>query len=458
MDYRRLKWVTVILPVLVVTGLVAVRDVFVVLGGSPLTVGLIAFAALVAGVYIFADRVFRTITGINLRLRQEEERYRQLVRDVAGLLDAERSIHEIVEGARRLLGADLAGWAQVPDGGGPVTWKVLSGAVGEGDPPPPLSRGHGLASHHIRAGQPIRIEDFPRDPAFPPDRFPFLQHQGLRATLAVPVDVRRRVVGGLVIGFRRPHRFLPEEEQLLRGLAGQAAIVLENLELYRDVQHLAVVEERERIAREMHDGLAQLLGLLSAKQQLVRQFLAQGQTARANQELEEIEAILRDAHVEVREGIFNLKSRPAPGPGFFPALADYLQTFARHARLNVEADLPDAPLAGIQEGAELQLMRIIQEALANVRRHAGASLVRVVAHTAPGTLHVIIEDNGRGFSLEEVEAAGGPRFGLAVMRERAAAIGGQLSVAAEPGRGVRIEVEVPLGKGAKALGAQSGGM
>jgi len=239
--------------------------------------------------------------------------------------------------------------------------------------------------------------------------------------------------------------------------AGQVIILHDVTELSR-VQaqllqqqlSLAALEERERIARELHDSLAQVLGYVNVQAQAIRDLLARGQTTAADTYLARLVAVAQEAHTDVREYIVSVKATISPKRDFLPALTQQLQRFSQDYGIHTELIVPD----GLAEGAleptvELQLLRIVQEALANVRKHARAHSVRVSLALNGGqrereVMQVMVEDDGCGF--EPASLAGGDRqtFGLRIMRERAEGIGGGLQVHSAPGCGTRITVQVPV--------------
>lgn len=207
----------------------------------------------------------------------------------------------------------------------------------------------------------------------------------------------------------------------------------------------AVVEERERLSRELHDGLAQLVAYVLVRLDTVRELVATSRQREAAVELERLRAAADDLYADVRESITGLRARVAER-GLLPALLDYLEEYEERYAIAVDLqagavsrELP--PLAG------LQLFRIVQEALANVRKHAGAQRAWVAfASPEPSVLRMVIGDNGRGFDPFAAVRAEPRSFGLAIMRERAASLGGTLTIESRPGDGTRVVVAVPFGQ------------
>jgi signal transduction histidine kinase len=214
------------------------------------------------------------------------------------------------------------------------------------------------------------------------------------------------------------------------------------------VRQVAIAEERDRIARELHDSLAQVLGYVNTKAQAVQELLARGQTERAATQVGQLGEAARAAYADVREGILALRTSLGPGHSLVAALRQYLERWQEQSEVAASLQLqpPDASLQDLPPEAELQLLRIVQEALANVPKHAAAHHVEVEISTLDSTVETVIADDGRGFDLARTRPGDDrlPHFGLATMRERAESVGGSLEVASAPGTGTRVIVRLPV--------------
>lgn len=212
----------------------------------------------------------------------------------------------------------------------------------------------------------------------------------------------------------------------------------------RRMQSLAVVEERERLAREMHDGLAQSLGYLLLKVRSAAELMGSPSSPRAAAALAEAEKITAEAFREVRQSIFGLRTMVTRSLGLVPTLAEYLHDFSQQSGVAVDLRLGDEGRFRLSPDQEVQLIRIIQEALANVWKHAEARHASVSLEATPEGLEVTIADDGCGFDPAEVRARGRGCFGLQTMEERAAAVGGALRVESAPGKGTRVVARFPV--------------
>lgn len=279
---------------------------------------------------------------------------------------------------------------------------------------------------------------------------------GFQAVAAVPLRGRGQTLGVMTLHQKGAREFSADDLALLSALGDQLGVAIDNALLYsemesrvrelsRQVQHLAVLEERERLAREMHDGFAQALAFLHLK-------LGAAQTVnRTHGELvetfSEVRELVDQTFEDVRQVIGDLRTPLPPPINFVGSLAEYINTFA--LRYNLQADVradADAMQTHCSPDIEIQVMRIVQETMANIRKHARAEHVRAEFALQNGSLHIHIADDGRGFDAATTARTTG-HFGLAIMRERATSFGGELHIRSEPGAGTAIQLRVPVATG-----------
>ena len=211
------------------------------------------------------------------------------------------------------------------------------------------------------------------------------------------------------------------------------------------IRQEAVEEERERIARDLHDGLAQLLAYLNAKTSAARLLLQQKRVGAADAQLEQIQEAVQRETSEVRAAIIGLKVIGKEGASLSENLAEYIDMSNRLGDLQVQFEHdPQAGEARVAPEAEIHLLRIAQEAIHNIRKHACASLARVHLFQEDGLLVLEIEDNGVGFDTGQASLDRQPHFGLRTMREHAGLIGADFKVESAPGRGTRALVRLKL--------------
>lgn len=263
----------------------------------------------------------------------------------------------------------------------------------------------------------------------------------LAAAVVVPLAVEGAIIGALLLGAPRPDAFGRGQATLLMALGHQLALTVRNAQLSARLRQVAMLEERYRLSREIHDGLAQMLGALGLELERVERSLAAGHEHAAHESLRAARDAAAEAYVAVREAIEGLRATIAVPGGLVAALREYAADFAARTGLIVECVGPEEPMTLPAETA-LHLLRIAQEALTNIRRHAHARHVWLRLALADGWLELSITDDGRGF--DPALPRGRRHLGLATMRERARALGGQFTLATSPGAGTRVIVRLPL--------------
>lgn len=217
-----------------------------------------------------------------------------------------------------------------------------------------------------------------------------------------------------------------------------------NLNIRRRIEREAIIDERRRIAREIHDGVAQSLGYLNLKTKLVSNSVSSQNTVQALTELNEIQKIVQNTYDDIRESIDQL-SAEIRNLNIIPAMANYIQEFGYNNGMKVRFDYPKS-FPNLSPVAELQLLRITQEALTNVRRHALATEVEVKLENSKEAVEMIVKDNGQGFSLSDLEESPPGYHGLNIIKERAETLGGELNISTAPGEGTALMISLPLEK------------
>jgi PAS domain S-box-containing protein len=208
---------------------------------------------------------------------------------------------------------------------------------------------------------------------------------------------------------------------------------------------VAKLQEREHLARELHDGIGQILGYVSMQAQAALKWMHDGNQEKAGAVLGRIVEVAKDAHADVRETILSLRTGSEKKWPFISNLRNYLDRFQAHYGIRTELSLSD----GIEESvfypeAEAELLRVIQEALTNSRKHSGATNVSVCVEMDTSKAWITITDDGSGFDARELGHCAGDHFGMSYMRERMAQIGGSLTIDSEPGGGAVLRLVVPV--------------
>jgi signal transduction histidine kinase len=366
-------------------------------------------------------------------------------RGIAGTLTLDRVLQLIVDRVRELAGARYSALGLVDERG--LMEQFLTAGISEtergriGAPP----RGQGLLGVLIREGRSIRIPDIALDPrsvGFPPG------HPPMRSFLGVPIVVKGRSVGNLYLTEKQGDlEFSVADQELVETFALHAGIAIDNARLHERVQRLVIVEERERIGRDLHDGIIQSLYAVGLSLEDVPELMAESPgeaVTRVDRAIESINLTIRD----IRNFIFGLRPELLEHADIVSSLTALADEF----RLNtlIDIDVLVDPVAPIEMGPEerAQLLQIARESLSNIARHARATRAEVIIGTEDGNLLLEFTDNGRGFDPDAVRPTN--HQGLANMRGRARAMGGTLAIDSEPGAGTRIIVRLPPGAAASA--------
>lgn len=291
----------------------------------------------------------------------------------------------------------------------------------------------GITGLVVVTGEPLLAPDVSQDA-----RFLQFSDTPTRSELVVPIKTKEEVVGVLNIQSVRLNAFDESDLAVMQALADQAATAIENARLYEQARRLAVVEERQRLARELHDSVTQALYGVTLYAEAAARQLGAGQTAPAAQHLHELRDTAQEALREMRLLIFELRPSVLEHDGLEMALRARLESVEERAGLGVSFQVTgEAPLpAGVEQG----LYRIAQEALNNALKHACAHTISVSLDREDGRVILEIVDDGVGFDPEVAVNGGG--LGLEGMMERAEQMGGQLVVDSKPGGGTRVHVEV----------------
>lgn len=403
----------------------------------------------------FANQAAMALENASLFGRTDEELQRQ-VRSLKALnqvmLTASQSLvlddvlHNALDAVLQVMEADAAWIYLVEDGDTSLRLHAhrglsatLAALAGEAE------IGQGLGGWVVQFGQTLLVDDVAGDERLD---FPPAVDEGLRSLAAVPLRAKEAIVGALGAATRTDRCFSSAEVELLSAIGSQIGIAVENARLYQRSRRAAVLEERNRLAREIHDALAHgLTGIVVQLEATER--LAQRRPDQALASLQRARDLARRSLQEARRSVWGL--RPTSLEDL--TLAEALE--ARVAALRDECGLEASfGISGSRRGGgrlapdvELNLFRIAQEALSNVQRHAQAESVHVQLDYGLAHLRLIIEDDGVGLPERLPDDGDGDGehqgFGLIGMRERAALLGGDLKVMTQLGHGVRIEVIVP---------------
>jgi signal transduction histidine kinase len=282
--------------------------------------------------------------------------------------------------------------------------------------------------------EPYVTTDIQADPRFggwPPG------HPDLKSFLGVPILAAGEIIGAFYIGNENTWGFKPEDKDLVELLAPHAGLAIKNVRLYEQTRELSVTQERNRLARELHDSVTQTLFSmrLAAESASV---LVESNPQEARAQLDTVQELARSASSEMRSLIFELRPPELEIEGLVATLARHIDVLRRIH--DVEIDLHHRGDAVLEATQEREVFRVVQEALNNAIRHSGARHIAVEIVTEEAKIRASVADDGVGFD------PGAPRrsrrLGLVSMEERAHALDGELSISSAPGDGTVVALEV----------------
>ena len=379
--------------------------------------------------------------GVEAALTGQDEIFQhvsQVVLAVASQLRVRDVLQMIVRSARSLAEAKYAALG-VPGEGGTFAEFVVDGlSVAEQAAIGPLPRQHGMLAVMLREGKPLRLDDIRKDPRF--WGWP-AAHPELTDVLGVPIKEGDRTLGFIFAASKtKPGGFTERDQRLVSLFAAHAAIALTNARLYEQGRELSVLQERARLARDLHDAVSQKLFSVRAKARAAS-VLVQRDPVRAVEEIDSVAELAGEAHAELRAVIDGLAPPELAAGGLTGSIRSYALLAGRThgARVEVQAcDLPD-----FDPAQETVVYRVAQEAITNAIRHSGGRLVRVCLGQRRGRVVLDVQDNGAGFDARAPHAG----LGLGSMRERARSAGGRLTVSSTAGKGTLVRLSLPMTAG-----------
>jgi signal transduction histidine kinase len=365
------------------------------------------------------------------RLQALDEAGKAVVAELA----LDRVLQRIVEVAARVVQARY-GALGVADPDGYLTEFVTTGlSPHERELLGPLPRGHGLLGVLIREGRPLRVPAIGHDPrrvGFPPN------HPPMTSLLGVPIRARGRVVGDLYLADKiGAPEFSEDDQQTIERLAAHAGIAIENARLYDQLRELTLLRERERIGRELHDGIIQDLYGTSLRLENLAEDAA-GEALQA--QLLELAEAVSNVIIDVRTYIQGLQARELEGQSLHEGITALAREINARGDLTVSATVEGTP-GHLPEAVAHTLLQIAREALSNVARHAQAEQAAVHLRYDEQAVSLSVRDDGCGFAAE-AEWGDGHR-GLRNLRARVAEVGGSIGVQSRPGAGTTVLVSVP---------------
>lgn len=377
-------------------------------------------------VSIVAAEITAALDSARLRTRQMATLYA-----VDKATKERRNLDTLLHG---VLSTTVAGWGAqagaillIEDDG--TSWSIRAHQdMGHDLSSQPFGLALRLAEKARGTGQPVILQERAGD-------------LSLASVATVLLQTEGEILGALFLASSQPGYFKPAQTELMKAVGSQIALAARNAQLYSQLRQTAVLEERYRLSREMHDGVAQTLGYLGMQAERLEQRLDQDDPGAVRQELRELRNVIGEAYLDVREAIDGLRLTVDHPGGFVGALQAHVEDFRLRTGIAVDCSGVECP-GDLPPDVALHLLRITQEALSNIRRHADASHVWIHLIRENGHLELTVADDGQGFDRDNRRDR--HHIGLASMRERMHSVNGQLTLATSPGQGTRVTARVPV--------------
>jgi signal transduction histidine kinase len=366
------------------------------------------------------DEIFEQVSDVVLAVSSQLS-----VRDVLG---------KIVRAARSLAGARYAALG-VPGEAGTFAEFVVDGLTAQEQAAiGPLPRQHGMLAVILREGRPMRLDDIRADPRF--WGWP-AAHPELTSVLGVPIRDGADILGFIFAACKmEPGGFTERDERVVSLFAAHASIALTNARLYERGRELSVLQERARLARDLHDAVSQKLFSVRAKARAAA-VLVDRDPARAVDEISSVAELAGQAHAELRAVIDGLAPPELAAGDLAGSVRAYALLAGRAHGSEVAVHATDLPRLNPRQ--ETALYRVAQEAIGNAVRHSGGRVTVCLLHRRRAVV-LVVTDNGSGFEPRAPHAG----LGLASMRERASAASGKLVISSAPGVGTTVRLSVPV--------------
>ncbi|MEJ2302291.1 MAG: histidine kinase [Anaerolineales bacterium] len=391
------------------------------------------------------DRALKSALETQIVARQTAESWTEALvsisRRIAELDDVDNILLYIVESARKLLKSSFMGIGILNEERSYLELKWYSNDSSTEMVTSPVIVKNPLIQKALLSHQSYRIRE--NESLETLEGITLFEDQPANKAAVVPLALDNALIGAMWIARNGDEPYSETDQIWLECMADQVVIAVKHGLMTSQLQSLSVVEERARIAREMHDGLAQVLGYLNLQVQTLEALQKQGKWETFLSELKNMRQSIQIAHADVRENILSLRTTLGHEKGLVPAIIQYLDEFSIQTGINIEFANRAGDELNLSSIAEVQLVCILQEALTNVRKHAKASHVEVSISEENGMeadyIKVSILDDGIGFALSESKRS----FGLQTMHERAHSVNGELVVKSTLGKGTHVGCKLP---------------
>ena len=405
---------------------------------------------------------FRDVTERKMLEREqalyvwEQEKLSEIDKQLVGVVDLQKILDAIIHQTMKLTKSGFTGILFYDSESANCYWKAYEGNVHDfpvdwNEAPPALK------IFEQRNEMTILKRDEEKE-EFSLSSIPELSRENIAAAVILPLRVEKELRGFLIVGYPLQYNYSEKEVRMLNSLAEKSSIAMVNAKLYNDLleheKELELLsaarvqvqeEERRRIAREIHDGLGQLLTAIKFNLEILEDSLLT--TPDEKNRIDDMKKLLDDVMKEARELSYNLMPSVLEDFGLIPAVQLLCEQFSRQTGIQVQF-LPHGGDDRFGADLEISIYRIVQEALTNIQKHASATSVELQIIASANSVRMTVEDNGKGFAAQKIIRRQRDRngIGLASMRERTSLLGGTFTIESVLQHGTLLCVEIPIKK------------
>jgi signal transduction histidine kinase len=448
MNKRLLRWITIVLPVTFVVAILAYIDYFYT---SVLTfpVIIIALISISIGITLFSAWIFSFIDQREAEIHRHATQLEALNAASLALtteLDLGLVLQKVVDLSRELVTSRYGALGVLDQTGQYFEQFVTSGISHEerqmiGDPP----QGKGLFHILIGKGESIRIDDIashPKHVGFPE------HHPSMTNLLGVPIKTKGKIIGDLYLAEKMSQPdgnevvpYTAEDQQILEMFATQAAIAIENARLYRQMQQLAILEERQRFGMDLHDGVIQSIYAVGLMLENIQRRV-KSNPEESRQGISKAIVSLNNAISDIRNYILDLRPQHFQGRNIVQGVEELARALRANTFMDVYINTDGIDPGRFTPEQTVEILHIAQEALSNVQKHAHASEVDINLQFVNGDLSLAIKDNGVSITDDHIQKTYGN--GLRNMRERAAMLKGEVVISPRESGGTEVTLRIPV--------------
>jgi len=442
-DLRLLKIITIGFPPVFILLLEFLRRSIVKETGALLVLDVVFFAVLILAAFGFSQLIFNLIKKIqkhNTERNRELSILNEISQTINESLNLDGLLHRTMEKLIQLTSADSGCLFLGNEKNSGLAHKLQVGVSAEiFKPESSLLTDDGLISEVARSSEPLIVQDVDN---LESEYKGYLAEAGFRSMAIIPLRSRNGSAGVLALFSFKPGKFQSTAAGLFTSIGNNIAVAVDNTRLYEKVQASAIAEERERISKELHDGLAQVLGYVITKSQATRQILRK--IAVATDNLIELENVAQDVYTDTREDILGLRTAISGDRDMITTIREYLALFSQMHGIKATLEVSDRIVPPLSQRVELQAIRIMQEALSNIRKHAEATHAQVKLAATEDEVVLTVLDDGKGFDVEKAAKNKDAKFGIRTIRERAESINSRLNIESKPEHGTRVTLSIPV--------------